>query len=342
MAAEPTPAADAEMALARHLEGTRAFVRDLAAAAPTVPDQLGRAWGRVAGEMQARGPLGIVLLLAVFAALGFGLEWLFWWATAGFRRWMIGVELTTPEERLRAVGLRTGYGLGVLLAFALGSIGGFLLFDWPPLLKQIVLTYLSLVLIVRLVLVLGRILLAPAAERFRVLPMATPTARFWFVWTALLVGWFFFVRFSLDLLDMLGMTRPAQFVVGMSAGIALLGMALFVVWRHPDAGTGQSVHGGHRLGSWALSLYLVAVWLLLFTGSATPFYIGVVLLLLPIVIRSSNRAVNHLLRPAEDEPRPPGCGIAAGRAAGARLAGGPADRRRLPDRRHPEARHGSR
>ncbi len=40
------------------------------------------------------------------------------------------------RERLRAVGLRTAYGLGLLLAFALGSVGAFLLFDWPPLLKR--------------------------------------------------------------------------------------------------------------------------------------------------------------------------------------------------------------
>ncbi len=88
----------------------------------------------------------------------------------------------------------------MVLAFAIGSVGGFLLFDWPPLLREVVLAYLLVFLIVRLVLVLGRILFAPGAERFRVIPMATATARFWFVWSTILVGWFAFVRITLDVL----------------------------------------------------------------------------------------------------------------------------------------------
>ena len=100
--------------------------------------------------------------------------------------------LWTKGERLRALGRRAFYGLCVLLAFAIGSVGAFLLFEWPPLLKEVVLAYLMVFLIVRLVLVLGRFLLAPGAERFRVIPTATPSAR-----SGCLVshprGWFAFV-----------------------------------------------------------------------------------------------------------------------------------------------------
>ena len=58
---------------------------------------------------------------------------------------------------------------------------------------------------------------------------------------------------------------------------------------------------GHRLGAWLLSLYVIVVWLLVFTGSPTPFYVGVILLLLPIAIRSADLAVAHVLRPADSE-----------------------------------------
>ena len=105
--------------------------------------------------------------------------------------------------------------------------------SWPPLLKQIVLAYLLVFLIVRLVLVLGRILLAPGAERFRVIPMATSSARFWFVWTTVLVGWFFFVQVTLDLLAVLGVSRSAGYLVGLACGVVLVGLTLYVVWRHP-------------------------------------------------------------------------------------------------------------
>jgi hypothetical protein len=188
-----------------------------------------------------------------------------------------------------------------LLAFAIGSVGAFLLFEWPPLLKQIVLAYLLVFLIVRLVLVLGRFLLAPGAERFRIVPMATASARFWFVWSTVLVGWFFFVKVTLDLLAVLGVSEPAVYLVGLACGVVLVGLTLYVVWRHPERESGEPASRGHRLGAWLLSLYVIVVWLLLFTGSVAPFYVGVVLLLLPIALRCVHLAVAHVLRPEGSE-----------------------------------------
>jgi small-conductance mechanosensitive channel len=284
--------------IAARLGAMRAFLNQLAAAAPKLPEELGRAWTTLSTERQELGAPRVVVPLMVFLALGFGLEWLFWWATAGFRTRMIATDLATVRDRLRTVGMRAAYGLGVLLAFAVGSIGAFLLFEWPPLLKEIVLAYLLVFLIVRLVLVLGRILLAPGAERFRVIPMATETARFWFVWTTILVGWFFFVNVTLDLLAVLGVSPAAGYLVGLACGIVLVGLTLFVVWRHPARQGGVPASREHRLGAALLSLYVIVVWLLLFTGSTSPFYIGVILLLLPIALRSANLGIRHLLRPA--------------------------------------------
>jgi moderate conductance mechanosensitive channel len=300
-AAAPNPPMGAQMMMDSHLDMMRAFLRELAAAVPTLPAELERAYETFAAERRAWGGQRPIVLVAIFVALGFGLEWLFWWATSGFRQRMIASPLETAGERLRAAGLRMAYGLLVLLAFAIGSIGAFLAFDWPPLLKHVVLGYLIVFLIVRLTLVLGRILLAPGAERFRVVPMATATARFWFVWSAVLVGWFYFVKVTLAALATLGVSRPAGYLIALACGVVLVGLALYVVWRHPARDTGLPASRTHRLGAWLLSLYVIVVWLLLFTGSAAPFYVGVVLLLLPIVIRGVDLAVKHLLRPTGSE-----------------------------------------
>ena len=287
--------------MAGRIDAMHAFLRELAAAAPTLPEELRRAWTLLYAETQERGLLSVALLLAVFAALGFGLEWLYWWAGTGIRTRFLARRFETKGERLRAVGRRAFYGLCVLLAFAVGSVGAFLLFEWPPLLKEIVLAYLMVFLIIRLVLVLGRFLLAPGAERFRVIPMATPSARFWFVWSAILVGWFAFVRITLDVLALLGVSRPAGYLIGLLCGVVLVGLSLYVVWRHPERESGERTSRGHRVGAWLLSLYVIVVWLLAFTGSPTPFYVGIILLLLPIAIRSANLAVRHVLRPADSE-----------------------------------------
>jgi small-conductance mechanosensitive channel len=292
----------AQHAMVGQLDAMRAFLRTLLAAIPHLPGELAGAWRTLAGDMmQERAALDVAILLAVFAALGFGLEWLFWSATTGFRERMIATGLDTVRARLQAVGRRFAYGIGVVFAFALGSIGGFLLFEWPPVLKEVVLAYLLVFLIIRLVLVLGRILLAPGAERYRVVPMATASARFWFLWSALLIGWFAFVNTTLDVLAMLGVSEPAGYLVGLACGVVLVGLALFVVWRHPERETGLRPRRSQQLATWLLSLYVVVVWLLLFTGSVAPFYVGVILLLLPIAIRAAQLAVNHVLRPAEDE-----------------------------------------
>src|SRR5262245_34827472 len=301
-ASEPAAAPAAHHAMAGQLDRMRAFLRSLVAAVPQLPGELAGAWQTLAGDMmEKRAALDIAILLAAFVVLGFGLEWLYWWATPGLRARMIATRLETVRDRLRAVLGRAAYGLGVLLAFATGSVGAFLLFEWPPLLKEIVLSYLLVFLITRLVLVLGRFLLAPGAERFRIVPMATESARFWFVWSAVLVGWFAFVNITLDVLAILGVSEPARYLVGLACGVVLVALTLFVVWRHPERESGLRIRRGHRVGTWLLSVYVVVVWLLLFTGSAAPFYVGVILLLLPIAIRGAHLAVNHVLRPAEEE-----------------------------------------
>ena len=76
-----------------------------------------------AAERQSHGAPRLMALLAVFAALGFGLEWLFWWATTGFRQRLIAAGVGTVRERVRAIGMRAAYGLGVLLAFAVAASG---------------------------------------------------------------------------------------------------------------------------------------------------------------------------------------------------------------------------
>ena len=69
------------------LDAMRAFLRTLVAAIPQLPGELGQAWQTLAGDMmQDRGALDVAVLLAVFVAFGFGLEWLFWWATPGSAR----------------------------------------------------------------------------------------------------------------------------------------------------------------------------------------------------------------------------------------------------------------
>ena len=88
--------------------------------------------------------------------------------------------METVRERLHLIALRLVFIVGGLLAFAIGSVGAFLAFDWPPVLREMVSGYLAAILATRVAVVVSRFLLAPKAESFRIVPVDTIAARFWF------------------------------------------------------------------------------------------------------------------------------------------------------------------
>ena len=164
----PPPAAPSEKAkiegyFATPVAAIRQHFASLAAAVPMLPADFEQARARLVADLQDRGLVEILLLSAGFVALGFGAEWLFWRVTVAAHERISELDLTTVGDRLRAVAMRLAFGTGLVVAFALGSVGAFLPFHWPPLLREIVLGYLLAFLVLRLALVIGRFLLAPGA-----------------------------------------------------------------------------------------------------------------------------------------------------------------------------------
>jgi small-conductance mechanosensitive channel len=300
---QAAPAADkvgeASM-MGSRLDAARLYLQRLTAAIPNLPDQLRVVSATLMGEVRARGVLGFLGPLVAFVGLGTLMEALFWYPTAGLRRRAASLPLDTVEQRVAAIGWRSLYALGVIAAFALGSVGAFLALDWPPLLQEVVLTYLMVFLAVRLAMVAGRIVLAPGAERFRLLPLSTSAARYWFVWSAVLVGAFYAMEGTFRLVPVLGATLETRTLVGIALSVLVLGLALVVIWRRPAAdGTPRTRRAQDGIG-WLLSFYLVGVWLTAFTGETAPFDIGVVLLLVTLATLAARKIVDHLLRPAGD------------------------------------------
>jgi len=156
---------------------TREHFAALGSALPDLPNQFERAYGRVRADIPTRGT--VLALVLLFAALGFGVEWLFRKATRRTRQRLIGLPMETVRDRLLLVAARFAFSFVVVAAFALGSVGPFFALDWPPLLRQILLGYLVAVLVTRVAVVVGDFLLAPNDERFRIVPTDTVAARFW-------------------------------------------------------------------------------------------------------------------------------------------------------------------
>ena len=190
-----------------------------------------------------------------------------------------------------------------MIAFALGSIGAFLPFEWPPLLRNIVLGYLVAFLFLRLSLVIGRFLLSPKVERFRIIPVTTPQARFWYLRLALFVGWFAFGYITVEQFSLLGASREARQILAYILGLGLLGIGLESIWRNPHSSSDPP----SRISTWLLSAYFAVLWLLWVAGAMPLFWLVTVAVALPMAIRLTQRSVNHILRPptvADPAPDP--------------------------------------
>src|SRR4030095_15278848 len=136
-----TPMTASEMMAAR-TANLREHLAGLVEAAPRLPSEFQAAAQRLLAELQGRRLVGVLILVLGFIGLGFGTEWIFKKATAHPQQRLFALPMETAPERARAIGLRLAFGLSEVVIFGLGSIGAFLAFDWPPLLRQVVLAYL--------------------------------------------------------------------------------------------------------------------------------------------------------------------------------------------------------
>jgi moderate conductance mechanosensitive channel len=318
--AEPAPPAFSTMMAAR-TASLREHLASLAAAAPRLPGEFRSAADRLLAELQGRRLVGVLILVLGFIALGAGSEWVFRKVTAQPQQRLAALPMETVPERLRAIGLRLAFGLSEVAIFGLGCIGAFLAFDWPPLLRQVVLAYLVAAVILRLTLVLGRFLLAPDkrgsqdAGRFRVLPLSAEAARFWFRRLALFVGWFTFGWATLDVLSALGFSQEARELVAYALGLGLLAVALNVVWARPHPPSSLpdvTLHRArHAVGPWLLSVVLVLIWALWVAGLMRLFSLVAVALLLPGAIMVAQSASHHVSRPPSGSGVPSTPGLTA-------------------------------
>src|SRR5206468_2461695 len=96
-----------------------------------------------------------------------------------------------------------------------------------------VLSYLIVFLAIGIAAVLGRFLLAPYNERFRVIPMDSAAARYWYLRLRLVVGWLALGLVTRELLEDLAISPAAVNLVGAALGLCSLAILMEAVWRRP-------------------------------------------------------------------------------------------------------------
>lgn len=274
--AKAPPAQEPAGSVADSVATWEALVRErvvgVLGAIPRIPAELSNAADVAAREVNAGRPGLVVGIVAILLVVGFGAEWL-------VRR---GIGRARKPEEASSAGRAAVVESVALVTFALASVGSFLAFDWPPLLRRIVLTLLVAFILVRIVRTATGWLLAAAAA-----PGGAPEGPviggeaerlFWRRRVTALAGILFFGWALVSVMPQLGFSPDMVRLTALIFGLGLLAVGIEIVWRRPVAVVSP-------VRAYLLTLYLVVLWLVWVAGLFGLLWVGLYALLLPSVVR---------------------------------------------------------
>ncbi|MGX5803408.1 mechanosensitive ion channel family protein [Bradyrhizobium sp. Arg314] len=289
------------------LDRIRHHIERIARTLPSLPGQFARVRAATMEDMSSKGSAGVLLLIAMFIAAGLALTWATYKLTRPFRLWIISQPKDTPIGRAKKIGGRTLYSSLLIVSFALGSAGAFMLFDWPMLIREIVLTFLMAAVATWGVRTYAIAMLVPAfmhvdnAVEVRALPITNETADHWSYWIARIAGVFAFFAAAFVLLPGLGIDRDGMMVLSVGADFVLLLLLLLAVWRRPRTQREGEHQSGHTAATWLLTSYFVVLFLQRIAGLYVFFWFTFAAFFLPLAIVLTQRGVNFVLRPGSEE-----------------------------------------
>ncbi|MER9342708.1 mechanosensitive ion channel family protein [Mesorhizobium sp. M0601] len=293
------------------LDGIRHHIERIVRTLPLLPGQFARVRAETMEDMSSRGPAGVFVLIAMFIAAGLALTWATFKLTRPFRLWIIAQPKDTPVGRAKKIGGRLLYSSMLIVSFALGSAGAFMLFDWPMLIREIVLTFLMAAVVTWGVRMYVMATLVPSfmnvenAVEVRALPITNEAADHWSYWLPRIVGVFAFFGAAFILLPGLGIDQDGMMVLSLGADFVLLLLLLLAIWRRPRTQRDGARHIGHTEATWLLAAYFVVLFLQRIAGLYTYFWFTFAAFFLPLAIVVTQRGVNFVLRPgSEDVGRP--------------------------------------
>ncbi|RWE45246.1 MAG: mechanosensitive ion channel family protein [Mesorhizobium sp.] len=273
---------------------------------PLLPGQFAHVRSKTMADMSSRGSAGIVMLIVLFIAAGLALTWATYKLTRPFRLWIIAQPKDTPMGRAKKIGGRLLYSSMLIVSFALGSAGAFMLFDWPMLIREIVLTFLMAAVVTWGVRMYVMATLVPSfmkvesAVEVRALPVTNEAADHWSYWLPRIVGVFAFFGAAFNLLPGLGIDPDGMMVLSLGADFVLLVLFLLAVWRRPRKRDGAR-QSGHTGATWLLTAYFIALFLERIAGFDVFFWFTLAAFFLPLAIVLTQRGVNFVLRPGSEE-----------------------------------------
>jgi hypothetical protein len=104
-------------------------------------------------------------------------------------------------------------------------------------------------------------------------------------WDRRFVGWFALGYVTIQLVRRLGMSLPAAEILAYTLGLALLLIALRIIWRPDSSPAGRAVG----------SVLAVLIWIAWVAGAQYVLWTLIVVASLPVALRVTHRAVTHFV-----------------------------------------------
>ncbi|BCH33889.1 mechanosensitive ion channel protein MscS [Mesorhizobium sp. L-8-10] len=278
-----------EDAIRHHLLGLRGAV-------PLLPGDAANAVQTLRTEINGHGFATIILLFGALLALGFGAEWL-------FRRAIAARRDTGSHEEARSGAFRLLSELMPVAVFSIVSAGAFLVFQWPALLRVIILTYLVAFIVVRAVIAIARTVLAPEPTVAsgegapRMIATGDAAARFWYRRLVIFIGYLMAGWATVSLLPRLKFPYYDVALIAYVLGAGLLALAIEIVWRRPRSDTSSEPS---VVVNWLLTGYLVVLWGLWIAGMNGALWVGIYALVLPRAMSIAGQVAQALAATEED------------------------------------------
>jgi small-conductance mechanosensitive channel len=160
-----------------------------------IPKAIGMLAGVWQSQLSQTELLRLLTYCLIFLFIGAALEWLYHQYTK-YRSMQI--EFLQPSSfrvKYQGVFARLGIELGSLSFFVLGSIGAFLLFDWPETMRALVLDFLIMIVAIRFIKLISRVLFAPRLSNLRLVNFTGKQAALSSYWFVLLLSFGVFANF---------------------------------------------------------------------------------------------------------------------------------------------------
>lgn len=261
------------------LDGARGKFRSIAGGVRSLPKDVGAIYGAVENEIAVSG-MRIAPLLLLFIALGLGAQW-------AVRRVLLQMQYQQDhlnsvgpvEDRSPLMGAKVMSSLLEICALAGASLGAFVIFDWPPMTRIIIVSLLLAFVGLRITQVAARLVLS--GDR---------NAAFWSERALWFFGLIFFGLAIFELFVRFGAAPQTQDLLKALMGTLIAALAIETLWhaqrqRISARSTNQTIF---------LTAWVVVLWLFWLAGFKVAFLLASLLIGVPVIIGIVDRAVGSL------------------------------------------------